>query len=313
MSRVRSICTLLAASAAFLLVACASFDEEEIEDELDDSEEMLAASSCDPSIANGAVPAKHRALLDTIAFTEGTKGRGEDGYNVIFTYRYFTSCQRHPNRRYCSGSLCSTAAGRYQFLDTTWAGLRLPNFRPDNQERGAMKLVVRRQATIPTGRALTATEFTNVMNRLSWEWASLPPGRYGQPSYSMAATRRKYCTFADCGGGGGGGGGTCVAGGQYCGGNRLTGDRSTLYRCNGSAAPTVIARCTAGCQIMPAGSDDMCRGAGGCVAGGRYCGGNKVSGDPRTLYRCTGGSAGTPVQHCESGCSINPGRDDSCR
>jgi muramidase (phage lysozyme) len=162
------------------------------------AEEPLSTPTCNPALANGAVPLKHHALLNTIGFTEGTAGRGQDGYNVTFGYHYFSSCNQHPHIRVCSGGYCSDAAGRYQFLSTTWHGLGLPNFHPDNQERGAMKLVARRGAVIPTNRALTATEFVNVMNRISWEWASLPPGRYGQPSYSMATTRHKYCTFAGC-------------------------------------------------------------------------------------------------------------------
>jgi muramidase (phage lysozyme) len=158
----------------------------------------LAGGSCTASLASGAVPAKHRALLDTIAFTEGTRGRGKDGYNVTFAYRYFSSCAKHPNMRVCAGRYCSTAAGRYQFLTATWKGLGYSDFGPANQDRAGMKLVSRRGANVPTGRALTATEFANTMNRISYEWASLPPGRYGQPSYSMAATRRQYCSFAGC-------------------------------------------------------------------------------------------------------------------
>lgn len=160
--------------------------------------EELAGGSCAASLAKGAVTAKRRALLDTIAFTEGTRGHGQDGYNVTFAYHYFTSCARHPNKRICSGGYCSTAAGRYQFLTTTWNGLGYGSFGPANQDRGAMKLVSRRGVSVPASRALTATEFANTMNRISYEWASLPPGRYGQPSYSMAATRRQYCRFAGC-------------------------------------------------------------------------------------------------------------------
>lgn len=156
------------------------------------------AISCDPSQAENAVPAMHRALLDTIAFTEGTIGRGEDGYNVTFAYRYFSSCEDHPNMRVCAGSYCSTAAGRYQFLHGTWQGLKLEDFGPANQDIGGMKLVARRGVTTPTDRAMTATEFSNAMDRLSYEWASLPPGRYGQPSYTMSQTRAKYCEFAEC-------------------------------------------------------------------------------------------------------------------
>lgn len=160
--------------------------------------EELASGSCAPSLAAGAVPAPERALLDTIAYTEGTRGHGQDGYNVTFAYHYFSSCAHHPNLRICSGGYCSTAAGRYQFLTTTWKGLGLANFGPANQDRGAMKLVTRRGAHVPSSRALTATEFVNTMDRISYEWASLPPGRYGQPSYSMSATRAQYCRFAHC-------------------------------------------------------------------------------------------------------------------
>ena len=160
--------------------------------------EELTVGSCAASLAAGAVPAKHRALLDTIAFTEGTRGRGDDGYDVTFAYHYFSSCAHHPNLHICVGRYCSTAAGRYQFLTTTWNGLGLGNFGPANQDRGGMKLVSRRGAIVPAGRALTATEFTNTMNRISYEWASLPPGRYGQPSYSMSSTRAQYCRFAGC-------------------------------------------------------------------------------------------------------------------
>lgn len=158
----------------------------------------LAGGSCASSLATGAVPRKHRALLDTIAFTEGTRGHGQNGYNVTFAYHYFSSCAQHPNLRICASGYCSTAAGRYQFLTTTWRGLGYSSFGPANQDRGGMKLVSRRGANVPTGRAMTATEFANTMNRISYEWASLPPGRYGQPSYSMATTRRHYCALAGC-------------------------------------------------------------------------------------------------------------------
>ncbi|MDB5218886.1 MAG: hypothetical protein JWO86_6813 [Myxococcaceae bacterium] len=164
----------------------------------DTTSEELTGGSCASSLAAGAVPGKHRALLDTIAYTEGTRGHGQDGYNVTFAYHYFASCAHHPNLRICAGGYCSTAAGRYQFLTTTWNGLGLGSFGPANQDRGGMKLVSRRGANVPTGRALTATEFVNTMNRISYEWASLPPGRYGQPSYSMSATRAQYCRFAGC-------------------------------------------------------------------------------------------------------------------
>jgi muramidase (phage lysozyme) len=193
-----TIVRLIALVAAAVLVPACSSGASDPEGDTSSTDEALNAPTCAPALADGAVPKKDRALLDTIAFTEGTAGHGKDGYNVTFAYHYFTSCDHHPHHVITSGGYSSDAAGRYQFLYSTWHGLGLPNFHPDNQDRGGMKLVSRRGAVVPTGRALTATEFVNVMDRISYEWASLPPGRYGQPSYSMSTTRRKYCTFAGC-------------------------------------------------------------------------------------------------------------------
>ncbi|MBX3228974.1 MAG: hypothetical protein KIT84_41415 [Labilithrix sp.] len=53
-------------------------------------------------------------------------------------------------------------------------------------------------------------------------------------------------------------------------------------------------------------------GASACVAGGTYCGGGKVKGDPSTLYRCNATGAPTVVEVCTNGCTVNPGRNDSC-
>lgn len=156
------------------------------------------APTCSPTRAIGAVPQKHKALLDTIAFAEGTRGRGQDGYNVQFTYVYFGDCTRHPRVVQSSGGLRSDASGRYQFLSTTWDSLGYSNFYPDNQDRGGMKLVTRRGFTVPETRAMTATELANLMDRISYEWASLPPGRYGQPSYSLSRIRAEYCSLAGC-------------------------------------------------------------------------------------------------------------------
>ncbi len=155
-------------------------------------------ASCAPARATGIVSAKRKALLDTIAYAEGTRGYSQDGYNVLYSFKTISDCNKHPNRTICSGAYCSTAAGRYQFLTKTWNGLKLPNFRPENQTRGAMTLISWRKASIPEGRALTATEFANVMNKISWEWASLPPGRYGQPMKSMSTLRSQYCKLAGC-------------------------------------------------------------------------------------------------------------------
>lgn len=158
---------------------------------------LVSGASCDPANANGVAARYERALLDTIAYTEGTRGRGKDGYNVTFAYRYFDDCDQHPKLKVCSGSLCSTAAGRYQFLSKTYDGLKMDSFWPEAQERGALELIRRRGVTLPAA-PLTATQFANALDRLSYEWASLPPARYGQTRLSMEQVRNEYCDLARC-------------------------------------------------------------------------------------------------------------------
>ena len=49
-----------------------------------------------------------------------------------------------------------------------------------------------------------------------------------------------------------------------------------------------------------------------CVPGGYYCGGDKVSGDPKTLYLCRGPGTPAVAQRCTTSCKVNSGVDDSC-
>jgi len=49
------------------------------------------------------------------------------------------------------------------------------------------------------------------------------------------------------------------------------------------------------------------------VVTGRYCGGDKVNGDPNVLYRCNEGQTISVVQRCANGCQINKNDDDSCK
>lgn len=159
---------------------------------------LVSGAQCDPQNAAGVASPVERALLDTIAWTEGTRGHSKDGYDVTFAYHYFDSCEQHPNLTICSGKLCSTAAGRYQFLYKTFTGLKLPNFWPEQQELGALELIERRGVDLPD-QPMTATQFANALDRLSYEWSSLPPGRYGTPRHTQQEIRAEYCRLAGCG------------------------------------------------------------------------------------------------------------------
>lgn len=163
-----------------------------------------SGGSCDPSGAGDVVTSYQKVLHDAIAYAEGTRGYSEDGYDVMFSFRISpTGCVRHPNVCVSYGSTCSTAAGRYQYLKGTWDSVasarNFTSFSPRNQEKGAAYLISTvRRVTVPQTRAMTASEFSNAMSKLSYEWASLPPGRYGQPNKSSSQMRSFYCSLVSC-------------------------------------------------------------------------------------------------------------------
>ncbi len=135
------------------------------------------------------------AMLDLIGWTEGTDKHGSDAYRVMFTHKLFSGFADHPRLIQRSGDLSSDAAGRYQFLSSTWdecqRAMNLPDFSPRSQDQAALFLISRRQA-LPDVDNL---KIVDAIKKLSWEWASLPPRRYGQPIKSMAECLTQYRTF----------------------------------------------------------------------------------------------------------------------
>lgn len=178
------------------------------QDDDDERETTADGATCAPGRAEGVVNRYEKALHDTIAYAEGTYNQSKSGYDILFSsslsnLKTFSSCAHHPKKCMAFGSTCSTAAGRYQFLSGTWTSIAnargYATFEPENQERGAAYLIGSvRRATIPTDRALSAADFSNVITKLSYEWASLPPGQYGQPQKSMNELRGVYCNLVEC-------------------------------------------------------------------------------------------------------------------
>ncbi|MEG4488342.1 glycoside hydrolase family 104 protein [Microcoleus sp. D2_18a_B4] len=120
-----------------------------------------------------------KAFLDTIAAAEGTAS--PDGYRIQYTGTKFVSFQDHPREMRCGRrygkKLCSDAAGRYQFLSTTWDrfakkfGVR--DFSPENQDLMAIELIREKGALedIEAGRLEAA------VRKLAYIWPSFR--RYG--------------------------------------------------------------------------------------------------------------------------------------
>lgn len=141
------------------------------------------------------------AFLDTISFAEGTygdHGTGDiyHGYKQCFANTHFESFKDHPGitvRAFMGKKkIYSSAAGRYQILDTTWdeieAKLNLPDFSPLSQDIAALYLLDRCHAIkeILHDRIYTAFKKTNKI------WASLPGSPYGQPTKPASKLLKFY-------------------------------------------------------------------------------------------------------------------------
>jgi muramidase (phage lysozyme) len=123
-----------------------------------------------------------KAFLDMIAKSEGTFGRGEDGYNVLVGGCLFSSYADHPRKLIVlnKAGLKSTAAGRYQLLsryfDAYKKQLKLDDFSPASQDAIALQQIkeCKALADIDAGR------INEAIKKCARIWASLPGAGYGQ-------------------------------------------------------------------------------------------------------------------------------------
>jgi muramidase (phage lysozyme) len=122
-----------------------------------------------------------KAFLDMIAVSEGTAGKGDNGYNVIVGGSLFESYDDHPRKLvWLRPGLASTAAGRYQLLsryyDAYKKQLNLPNFSPLSQDLIAVQQIKERGALQDIEKGYINVAIDKVKNI----WASLPGANYGQ-------------------------------------------------------------------------------------------------------------------------------------
>ena len=129
----------------------------------------VAAKGLSPNVA---------AFLDTIAYAEGTFR--EDGYEITYGYERINNLSKHPDkvicRQYNGRRLCSSAAGRYQFMPTTWAEVKQSDFSPESQDKGAIALMKARGILplVENGQIALA------IHKARYTWASFPGNSYGQ-------------------------------------------------------------------------------------------------------------------------------------
>jgi muramidase (phage lysozyme) len=135
-----------------------------------------------------------KAFLDMIAWSEGTAGKGDDGYNVLVGGGLFEGYADHPRQAiYLSGlRIKSTAAGRYQilarFFDHYRHTLGLKDFSPASQDAIAVQLIRECKAM----EDIEAGRLEEAVTKCRSRWASLPGAGYGQHEQDYADVEQAY-------------------------------------------------------------------------------------------------------------------------
>ena len=131
-----------------------------------------------------------------IAKSEGTFGKGDNGYNVLVGGDLFFGYADHPRRivklhRKGNEPLISTAAGRYQLLaryyDAYKKQLKLDDFSPASQDAIALQQIRERNALAD----VDAGRIAQAIRKCRRVWASLPGAGYAQHENTM-----DYCLAA---------------------------------------------------------------------------------------------------------------------
>ncbi|WP_151738254.1 glycoside hydrolase family 104 protein [Acinetobacter junii] len=133
-----------------------------------------------------------RKFLNFIAQAEGVK----HGYNTMFGNERFQSLGAHPNVRKAfkqtdGRTNYTTAAGRYQFLNSTWNNLAkrygFRDFSPQAQDLGAIALIAGRGALDDVLKG----NWQAAIQKTGKEWASLPSSTYKQGKRSWGFANKQ--------------------------------------------------------------------------------------------------------------------------
>jgi muramidase (phage lysozyme) len=127
-----------------------------------------------------------RTFLDLISETEGTT---KHGYSTAFGGGVLPALNDHPRTVQTFGKKGekTSAAGRYQFLQSTWDDVAkkygLTDFGPTSQDIAAVELLRRNGALSDVLNG----DFKQAIARSGATWASLPSSPYNQPKKSNKA------------------------------------------------------------------------------------------------------------------------------
>ncbi len=131
-----------------------------------------------------------KAFLLMIQYSEGTIGKS--AYQMLYGGSVFNSYTQHPNKAVTRWGITSTAAGAYQLLYGTWAGLQqelqLHDFSPASQDAAAVELIRKKDALVD----VLGGRISDAVYKCRKLWASFPGAGYGQGEKNIENLLRFY-------------------------------------------------------------------------------------------------------------------------
>jgi muramidase (phage lysozyme) len=155
-----------------------------------------------------------RAFMRMLRIGEGTEK--EKGYTTQYSGTQFTDMTKHPENVITAGNYSSSAAGAYQIMRYTWWWLGGEKLTDDNKKAGVYEeyhdyikkysipdftqesqdklcVIILKHKRPGSLVLITNNQIKESLEQYgSYEWASLPPGRYGQPTQNMDVALAKY-------------------------------------------------------------------------------------------------------------------------
>lgn len=161
--------------------------------------------------------ARVRAFMRMLRVKEGTEG--ESGYKKRYGGT-FTDMRTHPQIKTTSGGYTSSAAGAYQIMGYTYDWLNgkefdkknkptggynknhdyikkynIPDFTQESQDKLCV-IILKHKRSSNFLDLITQNKIQEALEKYgSYEWASLPPSRYGQPNQTMENALSNYNKF----------------------------------------------------------------------------------------------------------------------
>lgn len=146
--------------------------------------------------------ARVRAFMRMLRVGEGTLG--DKGYETLFGGQsfikdYHKDFSDHPRISITRGKLTSSAAGAYQIMGYSWDDPQMvrartkygvSDFTPLSQDKCCVLILkIKRKGSLDM---IANGDINGALDVLSYEWASLPPGRYGQPAKTRAEANKLF-------------------------------------------------------------------------------------------------------------------------